>query len=464
MASCEGDYKGSDSPKMQKIITEVKTQRKVAEDANKLKAKKVSGYSNHSNLSTESNLNENVLEKEAEEDAGSFSPVPLLSDEFSVKTDEERQRDRMAEIQKIKQAIDEKKRQKERMAEIQKIKKNIEEKERQRERMVEIEKIKRCLEEKKRQRERIEKIRKKIEEKVLGKAQEEEELGLTVKELEELRDEITKHLDLDGETPNHVEYWEALKVVCEHELVEAQKDALEHSRIEVEADVRNFLEGKTHEELKVILKQVHLFKAKAFLKEIQDKKIQNETQEVKAESCPAEVLVGDVIVSEEDREIDRLQHALEQLSDLGTQKVKVLERKISSFELELRSETFTLNCLDAAKFAMDRDLVNVINTWEKVLIHSKEEFIKFRDMWEFVSSMNTGFWDWIDGVRVVKKMLTVVLEHDMLSSDKAAIENAIWDMRPDCRPRCVRQKSPPFDWEANFISLGSYLESKNRWG
>lgn len=59
---------------------------------------------------------------------------------------------------------------------------------------------------------------------------------------------------------------QALKVVCEHELVETQKkDALEHSSIEVEADVRNILEGKTYEELKVILKQVHLFKAKVLL-------------------------------------------------------------------------------------------------------------------------------------------------------------------------------------------------------
>lgn len=54
-------------------------------------------------------------------------------------------------------------------------------------------------------------------------------------------------------------------MVCEHELVEAQKDDLEHSGMEVEADFRNFLEGKTHEELKVILKQVHLFKAKVLL-------------------------------------------------------------------------------------------------------------------------------------------------------------------------------------------------------
>lgn len=37
---------------------------------------------------------------------------------------------------------------------------------------------------------------------------------------------------------------------------------------------------------------------------MQDKKIQNETPEIEAESFAAGVLVGDVIVSEEDREID----------------------------------------------------------------------------------------------------------------------------------------------------------------
>lgn len=44
----------------------------------------------------------------------------------------------------------------------------------------EIQKIEKDIEEKERQRERIEEIRKKIEEKVLGKAQEEEELVSTV--------------------------------------------------------------------------------------------------------------------------------------------------------------------------------------------------------------------------------------------------------------------------------------------
>lgn len=32
--------------------------------------------------------------------------------------------------------------------------------------------------------------------------------GLTVKEMEELRDDIKMHLDLDRATPTHIEYWE----------------------------------------------------------------------------------------------------------------------------------------------------------------------------------------------------------------------------------------------------------------
>jgi len=32
--------------------------------------------------------------------------------------------------------------------------------------------------------------------------------GLTVKEMEELHDDIKMHLDLDRDTPTHVEYWE----------------------------------------------------------------------------------------------------------------------------------------------------------------------------------------------------------------------------------------------------------------
>jgi len=41
--------------------------------------------------------------------------------------------------------------------------------------------------------------------------------GLTVKEMEELHDEIKMHLDLDRATPTHVEYWEVSSFV--HSLV-----------------------------------------------------------------------------------------------------------------------------------------------------------------------------------------------------------------------------------------------------
>lgn len=59
---------------------------------------------------------------------------------------------------------------------------------------------------------------------------------------------------------------QGFKVVDEHGLVEAQKkDALQYSSIVVKTDVGNFLEGKTHDELKVILKQVHLFKVNVLL-------------------------------------------------------------------------------------------------------------------------------------------------------------------------------------------------------
>ena len=40
--------------------------------------------------------------------------------------------------------------------------------------------------------------------------------GLTVKEMEELRDDIKMHLDLDRATPTHIEYWEVLSLYLVH--------------------------------------------------------------------------------------------------------------------------------------------------------------------------------------------------------------------------------------------------------
>lgn len=40
--------------------------------------------------------------------------------------------------------------------------------------------------------------------------------GLTVREMEELREDIKMHLDLDRATPTHIEYWE---VFCPFSLL-----------------------------------------------------------------------------------------------------------------------------------------------------------------------------------------------------------------------------------------------------
>ncbi|XP_056859725.1 splicing factor Cactin isoform X1 [Raphanus sativus] len=133
--------------------------------------------------------------------------------------------------------------------------------------------------------------------------------GLTVKDMEELRDDIKMYLDSDRATPTRVQYWEALIVVCDWELAEARKrDALGRARVRgeeppaellaqerglhagVEADVRKLLDGKTHSELvelqldiesqlrsgsakvveywEAVLKRLDIYKAKACLKEI----------------------------------------------------------------------------------------------------------------------------------------------------------------------------------------------------
>ncbi|CAK8543977.1 unnamed protein product [Lathyrus sativus] len=133
--------------------------------------------------------------------------------------------------------------------------------------------------------------------------------GLTVKEMSELRDDIKMHLDLDRATPTHVEYWEALLVVCDWELAESRKkDAIDRARVRgeeppaellaeqrglhssVEPDVKDLLHGKTRTEFEAlqvhieseirtgtakvveyweaILKHLHIYKAKACLKEI----------------------------------------------------------------------------------------------------------------------------------------------------------------------------------------------------
>ncbi|KAM7491040.1 hypothetical protein LguiA_033961 [Lonicera macranthoides] len=136
--------------------------------------------------------------------------------------------------------------------------------------------------------------------------------SLTVQEMEQLHDDLKMHLDLDSEKTTHIEYWEALLVVCSWELAEARKKyALDRARVRgeqppaellaeerglhssIEVDVKNLLESKTYVELEAlksqidsqmrsgtakvveyweaVLKRLDIYKAKAFLKGIHAK-------------------------------------------------------------------------------------------------------------------------------------------------------------------------------------------------
>ncbi|KAG6435400.1 hypothetical protein SASPL_100273 [Salvia splendens] len=247
-----------------------KAQKKAMKVAKKLKlqSKDVSGYSNDSNPFGDSNLNE---KKKIEKDVS--QGVPL--DEFSLKSEKKRQKERKFHFDqgKIRSEI---RLREGRMKPIDILTKHLDHSD-----DFEID----------------------INEPYLVFK------GLTVKEMEELHNDIKMHLDLDRATPTHVGYWEALSVVSEWELAEARKkDALDRARVRgeklppemigeerglhmsIEADVKSLLQGKTYSELEAmqsqiesqmrsgtakvveyweaILKRLHIYKAKACLKEI----------------------------------------------------------------------------------------------------------------------------------------------------------------------------------------------------
>ncbi|KAL9429273.1 hypothetical protein AB3S75_031146 [Citrus x aurantiifolia] len=202
-----------------------------AKVAKKLKAQKVSGYSNDSNPFGDSNLNEKfVWRKKIERDVS--QGVPL--EEFSVKAEKKRQRERMAEIGKVKRRRKERALEKAQheeemallarehaLAEFQDWEKKEEEFHfDQRKLGSEIGLREGCVKP-------IDVLCKHLS----GSDDLDIEInepymafkGLTVKDMEELHDDIKMYLDLDRATPTHVEYWEALMVVCDWELAEARK-------------------------------------------------------------------------------------------------------------------------------------------------------------------------------------------------------------------------------------------------
>uniref|UniRef100_A0A9I9CW45 Splicing factor Cactin n=1 Tax=Cucumis melo TaxID=3656 RepID=A0A9I9CW45_CUCME len=346
-----------------------KAQKKALRVAKKLKSQTVSGYSNDSNPFGDSNLNEKfVWRKKIERDV--TQGVSL--DAFSVKAEKKRQRERMAEIEKVKKRREERALEKaqheEEMALLARERARAEFQDWEKKEEEVAYSLFHFDQSKVRSEIRVRDGRSKpidVLSKQLNGSDDFDIVinepytvfkGLTVKEMEELRDDIKMHLDMDRATPTHIEYWEtlaykelgqnfkldsslaiksffkvkpciwdvqcsisrsflsALLVVCDWELAEARKkDALDRARVRgeepppellaeerglhssIETDVKNLLEGKTYGELEAlqsqiesqmrsgtakvveyweaVLKRLHIYKAKACLKEIHTKKL-----------------------------------------------------------------------------------------------------------------------------------------------------------------------------------------------
>ncbi|KMZ57895.1 hypothetical protein ZOSMA_81G01150 [Zostera marina] len=294
-----------------------KAQKKALKVAKKLKAQAVSGYSNESNPFGDTNLGEKfVWRKKIEKDVADGLPL----ESFSMKSEKARQRKRMTEIEKVKKRREEraieKAQHEEEMALLarERAKAEFQDWEKKEDEFhFEQSKIRSEIRSREGRMKPIDILSKNLN------ASEEFDIeiqepymvfkGLTVKGMEELQSDIRMHLDLDRATPIHIQFWEAMIVVCDWELSEARKrDALDRARVRgeepptnvlaeergfhssIEGDVKNLLQGKTLNELEAmqlyiesqmrigtaknveyweaVLKRFHIFKAKACLKEI----------------------------------------------------------------------------------------------------------------------------------------------------------------------------------------------------
>ncbi|QCD97991.1 cactin-like isoform X1 [Vigna unguiculata] len=304
-----------------------KAQSKAMKVAKKLKTSTVSGYSNDSNPFGDSNLNEKfVWRKKIERDVSQGVSI----DTFSVKAEKKRQIERMAEIEKVKKRREEraleKARHEEEMALLarERARAEFQDWEKKEEEFhFDQSKVRSEIRLREGRARPIDVLTKHLN----GSDDLDIEInepymvfkGLTVNEMNELRDDIKMHLDLDRATPTHVEFWEALLLVCDWELAEVRKkDAFDRARVRgeeppaellaeerglhssVEPDVKRLLQGKTRAELEAlqvhiesemrsgtakvveyweaILKHLHIYKAKASLKEIHAKLLRKHLQ------------------------------------------------------------------------------------------------------------------------------------------------------------------------------------------
>lgn len=346
--------KGSSSRKItdeqiSEYITK-KAQNKALRVAKKLKEDTVSGYSNDSNPFGDSNLNEKfVWKKKIERDVTHGAPMEV----FSMKSEKKRQKERMAEIEKVKKRREEraieKAQHEEEMAILarERARAEFQDWEKKEEEFhFDQSKIRSEIRLREGRIKPIDLLSKHLNGSDDFDVQINEPYmifkGLTVKEMEELHDGIKMHLDLDRATLTHIEYWEALLVVCDWELAEARrKDALDRARVRgeepsgellseerglhssIESDVKNLLQGKTFVELEqlqsqiesqmhagtakvveyweAVLKRLHIFKAKACLKEIHTKLLHKHLQRLEQpEQGERDLEVDNDIKPEED--------------------------------------------------------------------------------------------------------------------------------------------------------------------
>ncbi|KAI3777253.1 hypothetical protein L1987_47051 [Smallanthus sonchifolius] len=297
-----------------------KAQKKALKVAKKLKSQNVYGYANDSNPFGDSNLNEKfVWRKKIERDV--TQGVPL--DMFSVKAEKKRQKERMAEIEKVKKRREEraveKAQHEEEMALLarERARAEFQDWEKKEEEFhFDQSKVRSEIRLREGRIKPIDVLSKHLDPSDEIDIEIEEPYmvfkGLTVKEMEELHEDIKMHLEMDRGTPTHIQYWEALVVVCDWELAEARrKETLDRARVRgeeppaemvaeergmhssIEADVKKLLDGKSfaalenlHSQIEsemrsgkakvveyweAVLKRIHIYKAKACLKEIHNK-------------------------------------------------------------------------------------------------------------------------------------------------------------------------------------------------
>ncbi|KAF3441760.1 hypothetical protein FNV43_RR15675 [Rhamnella rubrinervis] len=391
--SYESDDRGRKTKKLSTNITEKeiaeymakKAQKKAMRASKMLKSQTVSGYSNDSNPFGDANLNEKfVWRKKIERDVGQGVPLDM----FSVKAEKQRQKERMAEIEKVKKRREERALEKaqheEEMAQLarERARAEFQDWEKKEEEFhFDQSKIRSEIRLREGRIKPIDVLSKHLN----GSNDFDIEInepylvfkGLTVKEMEELRDDIKMHLDLDRATPTHIEYWEALLVVCDWELAEARKkDALDRARVRgeeppadllaeerglhssIESDVKNLLEGKSYGELEAmqsqielqmrsgtakvveyweaVLKRLHIYKAKACLKEIHTKMLRQYLQRLEQPVDDEEKLEAVNVLEPIEEESE---HGLEDAHTYSPEPMKeeteAIEEEAGSFSPEL---------------------------------------------------------------------------------------------------------------------------------